>query len=102
MELKDTSVMMCSEDYKEQFKAEYLQTKLRYEKLKKLNTTIEAAGRALYHPNGCRIEMPTHVCPEDLLREQQRIMGEYLHILELRAVFENIDLYMEMKNEKKE
>ena len=34
MELKDTIEMMNSADYKERFKAEYYQTKIRYEKLK--------------------------------------------------------------------
>lgn len=32
MELKDTIKLMTSEDYKERFAAEYLQTKIRYEK----------------------------------------------------------------------
>lgn len=32
MELKDTVEMMGSVDYKERFKAEYLQAKIRYEK----------------------------------------------------------------------
>ena len=36
--------------------------------------------------------VPIHDCPLDLLREQQNIMGEYLHILELRALIENVDL----------
>ena len=30
MEFKDTIAMMTSEDYKERFKAEYYQTKIRY------------------------------------------------------------------------
>ena len=33
MELKETVDLMNSEDYKERFKAEYLQTKIRYNKL---------------------------------------------------------------------
>ena len=33
MELKDAIELMNSEDYKEQFKAEYYQTKIRYDKL---------------------------------------------------------------------
>lgn len=45
MQLKDTRDMMVSTDYKERFKAEYLQTKIRYEKLKNFNTRIEAARR---------------------------------------------------------
>ena len=37
MELKDTVEMMNSTDYKERFKAEYHQTKIRYERLKAFN-----------------------------------------------------------------
>ena len=34
----------------------------------------------------------TPTCPIDLLRKQASVMGEYLYILETRAVIENIDL----------
>jgi hypothetical protein len=40
MELKDTVKGMMSDDYKERMPAEYHQTKIHYEKLKKLNTRI--------------------------------------------------------------
>lgn len=33
MELKDTAALMCSDDYKDRFKAEYLQLKIRRDKL---------------------------------------------------------------------
>ena len=93
MELKDTVEMMQSADYKERFKAEYQQTKIRYEKLKKFNTIIEAAYRTeCERPDKKKVAMPTHDCPADLLRDQQHVMGEYLHILEVRAVIEGIDL----------
>ena len=36
MELKDTVELMNSSDYKDRFKAEYWQTKIRYEKLRKM------------------------------------------------------------------
>lgn len=91
MELRDTVEMMTSKDYKERFKAEYYQTKERYEKLKKLNNEIEAAARTSYG-NNVRVDMPKHDCPEDILRDQQRCMGEYLHCLEVRAVIEGIDI----------
>lgn len=86
MELKDTIEMMQSADYKERFKAEYHQTKTRYEKLKVFNTKIEAAQLT------GNVEEPKHDCPAPLLREQQRIMGEYLHLLEVRAEIEHVDL----------
>lgn len=90
MELKDTVHMMNSADYKDRFKAEYWQTKTRYENLKKFNTRIEAAGRSFYP--GKKVEEPKHDCPPDLLREQQECMEHYLHILEVRAEIEEIDL----------
>ena len=91
MEFKDTVKSMLNEDYKERFKAEYYQTKIRYERLKAFNNKIEAA-RATEYNILKKAEMPTHDCPEDLLRHQQSVMGEYLHILEVRAVIEGIDL----------
>lgn len=92
-ELKDTAPMMNSADYKERFKAEYYQTKIRYEKLKAFNNKIEAskATNVMWNAGG-KVEMPKHDCPDDLLREQQHIMGQYLHILEVRAVIEGIEL----------
>lgn len=90
MDLKQTTDLMCSKDYKERFIAEYWQTKIRYEKLKHFNNIIEAA----YHTQGMErsIVEPLHDCPQYVLREQQEAMGKYLHILEVRAVIEEIDL----------
>lgn len=93
--LADTCALMTSEDYKERFKAEYAQTKIRYEKLKAFNNRIEAAERtSLVCDWSCesRVDMPQHDCPADLLRQQQSAMGEYLHLLEVRAVIEGIVL----------
>ena len=85
-DISATAEGMVSPDYKERFKAEYYQTKIRYERLKKFNTKIEAMrGNPL-------AQAPKHDCPYELLREQQRVMGEYLHILEVRAIIEGIDL----------
>lgn len=95
-EFKDTVALMESNDYKERFKAEYWQTKIRYEKLKAFNTKIEAAERTC---NGTRygesikaLTMPNHDCPTDILKHQQTVMGEYLHLLEVRAVIEGVEL----------
>lgn len=85
MELKETIEKMTSPDYRERFAAEYQQTKIRYEKLKHFCDVIETSQLA-------KIEEPKHDCPLALLREQQSVMGQYLHILELRAVIENIVL----------
>ena len=86
MELKDTFELMTSIDYKERFKAEYLQTKIRYEKLKTFNNKIEAS---LLSEN---VKEPVHDCPLELLRKQQNLMGQYLGVLELRAVIEGVEL----------
>ncbi len=76
---------MLSADYEKRFVAEYLQTKIRYEKLKDFCNKIEASDLTGAVP-------PNHDCPICLLRQQQRAMGEYLHILETRAIIEKIDL----------
>ena len=89
--LDETVDGMLSPDYKERFKAEYQQTKIRYERLKSFNTKIKAAMMTRYS-DGIKVEMPKHDCPDDILREQQAIMGQYLHILEVRAQIEGIEL----------
>lgn len=93
MELKDTVELMNSVNYRERFIAEYKQTKIRYEKLKAFNTRIEVAEMAKHctelYPEDYSVD---HSCPLELLQRQQHIMGEYLHILELRAVIEKISL----------
>ena len=81
MELKDTAAMMNSEDYKDRFKAEYWQTKTRYEKLHKMCIKYEA-GTLNFTPKCCL----------DLLKEQKMYMGNYLRCLELRAEIENVNL----------
>lgn len=86
MELKDTFELMTSTNYKERFKAEYLQTKIRYEKLKNFCNKIEASIVSVNVPE------PVHDCPLELLRKQQNLMGQYLGVLELRAVIEGVDL----------
>lgn len=80
-DLKDTVAMMNSEDYKERFRAEYFQTKIRYEKLHAMTIKYEA-GTLNFTPS----------CSLELLYEQKRHMGNYLHCLEVRAEIEKIDL----------
>ena len=89
MELKDTEKLMESIDYKDRFKAEYYQTKIRYEKLKKYANKIEVEYITGKNITGKKVE---HDCPLDMLREQQRCMGQYLHVLELRAEIEGVEL----------
>lgn len=90
MNLIETITLMISDSYKDRFLAEYKQTKIRYEKLKKLNNQIEAYYRS--RDKGLPIKKPFYNGSRELLRQQQQIMGEYLHILEVRAEMEGIEL----------
>ena len=81
MELKNTVGFMNSEDYKERFKAEYLQTKIRYDKLHAMIVQYDA--KTLNFTPSCSIE---------LLKEQKKHMGNYLYCLEVRAEIEGISL----------
>lgn len=81
MELEDTIKLMNSENYKDRFKAEYYQTKIRYDKLHKLIIKMEA-GTCDFTPS----------CSLEIHKEQAKYMGMYLHILEVRAETENIEL----------
>jgi hypothetical protein len=81
MELKDTIEMMQSEDFKERFKAEYWQLKIRYEKL--YNMVIKmAAGTLSFQPKSSLA----------ILNKQVACMAEYLRCLKVRAEIEGIDL----------
>ena len=79
--LKDTIQMMCSEDYKERFKAEYYQIVIRYEKL-----------RSMLHKwdNGSLSFEPT--CPRSTYEMQIKAMTDYIAVLEARAVMEGVEL----------
>ena len=81
MEIKDTVELMNSEDYKERFKAEYLQAKIRYDKLDAMTVKYEA-GTLNFTPS----------CPLELLKEQKKYMGNYIRTLRIRAEIEKIDL----------
>lgn len=81
MELKDTIELMNSEDYRERFKAEYYQTKIRYDKLHKMIVKMEA-GTCDFAPS----------CSLEVNKEQAKYMGMYLHVLEVRAQIEKIEL----------
>lgn len=81
MELNETIEMMNSEDYKERFKAEYYQTKIRYDKLDEMTVKYEA-GTLTFTPK----------CSLELLKEQKKFMGNYIRCLKIRAEIENIEL----------
>ena len=80
-DLKDTIELMTSEDFKDRFKAEYYQTKIRYDKLHKMVVKMEA-GTLEFEPT----------CGIDIFKKQLSYMGNYLYVLETRAQIEGIEL----------
>lgn len=81
MKLDETTNMMVSEEYKERFKAEYWQAKIRYDKLDAMTVKYEA-GTLNFTPS----------CSLELLKEQKKHMGNYIRCLRIRAEIEKIDL----------
>lgn len=77
----DTSILMCSNDYKERFKAEYQQTKIRYDKLDAMTVKYEAGTLSF-----------TPTCSLELLKDQKKHMGNYIRCLKIRAEIEGIEL----------
>lgn len=80
-DLKDTVDLMNSDNFKDRFKAEYYQTKIRYDKLHAMIIKYEA-GTLSFTPN----------CSLELLKHQASMMGQYLYDLEVRAEIEQIEL----------
>lgn len=81
MELNETIELMNSTDYKERFLAEYLQAKIRYDKLDAMTVKYEA-GTLAFTPD----------CSLELLKEQKKHMGNYIRCLKIRAEIESINL----------
>lgn len=81
MELLDTVELMVSDDYKNRMKAEYLQTKIRYDKLHEMIVKYES-NTLNFEPS----------CSLELLKKQASAMGHYLYCLECRAEIEGIEL----------
>ena len=79
MELNETIELMQSPDYKDRFKAEYYQNKIRYDKLAVM----------LDNWNNLKF-IPT--CPESTYLLQLEFMRKYIAVLELRAIAEGIVL----------
>ena len=81
-ELRDTVGLMESSDYKDRFKGEYWQTKIRYDKLHKMVVKYEANTLDF-----------TPTTPLDVLKKQLSYMGMYLYTLEIRAQLEGVELF---------
>lgn len=80
-DLTNTAFLMCSEDYKERFTAEYWQLRTRLESLNRMIEKYEA-GTLSFTPN----------CPIHVLKRQAEAMTRYLEILMMRAEIEHINL----------
>ena len=72
---------MCSEDYKDRFKAEFIQLYVRRNKLQLMLDKWDA-GELTFIPT----------CPRSIYDIQLRAMNEYLAILEARARIEGLSL----------
>lgn len=81
MELQDTIDLMKSSDFKDRFKAEYYQLKIRTEKLANMLDKYKA-GTLEFTPK----------CSIELLSAQCELMKSYLRTLEERAVIESVEL----------
>jgi predicted enzyme involved in methoxymalonyl-ACP biosynthesis len=84
------------EDWKKRLVEEYTQLHDRYEKLRAFNNKREVKGYFEDYITHCTPEEKAAARKEcqvtELLKAQQRTMDEYLHLLELRAELEGIDL----------
>ena len=76
------------EDWKDRLKAEYAQTKESYEKLKAYNNKKDIESNRMADV----VRKQEDYYNGHLMKEQQSAMGEYLHILELRAELAHIEL----------
>lgn len=88
MKLIDTVEMMNSPDYKERFKAEYLQLKIRMNGLSAMLDKYKA-GTLDFKPS----------CSYELLEGQHRAMKWYADYLEARAYIEKIDICNEQNKD---
>lgn len=81
MKLNETVEMMNSQDFKERFKAEYLQLKIRMEGLSSMLKKYKE-GTLNFKPK----------CSYEILYRQLVHMEGYLNVLKERAEIENIEL----------
>ena len=81
MKLADTVELMQSEDFKERFKAEYYQAKIRSGNLRDMLVKYDA-GTLAFSPK----------CSLEILKKQYSVMIDYLYLLEVRAAIEDIEL----------
>ena len=83
MKLASTVDLMLDKDYKERFKAEYLQLCIRLEKLESMIAKYKA-GVLDFKPD----------CPIEVLEDQLYAMRLYKDALVVRAHIEKIDIHL--------
>lgn len=81
MELNETVELMNSVDYKDRFKAEYFQVKIRHDKLKAMCDKWDER-KLSFEPT----------CPREIYDLQLDAMKRYMDILVIRAKIENVEL----------
>ena len=81
MKLSETVEMMNSTDYKERFRAEYFQLKIRINGLKNMLDKWDK-GELNFTPT----------CPREIYNDQMEYMMNYMTVLTNRAELEHIDL----------
>lgn len=81
MKLSDTIETMNSGDFKDRFRAEYFQLKIRTEGLSGMLEKYKS-GELLFKPK----------CSYDILNGQLKAMKMYMEYLEERAEIENVEL----------
>ena len=81
MTLSSTVEMMCSDDYKDRFRAEYVQLVNRYYGLCRMLEKWD---------NGTLEFEPT--CPRSTYNMQTKAMEDYIAVLEARASMEDVNL----------
>lgn len=82
-DLQETVDLMLSGKWEDRLVAEYWQTKIRYNALHRTLIQFDAGTTTL------------SLTDEDQMRNQKRLMGEYLYQIEVRAEREGIDLDVE-------
>lgn len=80
------------DDWKNRLADEYRQTKERYEKLKAYNNKCDIDEKLNGYHTTTENEARRKDVDRMLRRDQQSVMGEYLHVLELRAELHGITL----------
>lgn len=91
MKLTNTIDMMCSQDFKDRFSAEFYQLKIRRDGLQSMLIKYRK-GELSFKPK----------CSYELLHKQLIFMDAYMNILSERATFEGIELWKEELNGEQE